>query len=216
MEITLGIVLAIAAYLLGSVSPSYLLVRLTTGQDVRRLRSRNAGTLNTYHRLGIAGGVAVLLLDAAKGAAATLVPGLLGAPEWTVFATAPLVLVGHNWPVFLRFRGGKGAAVLLGVSLGLFPLVTAISLVPIALVMLVLRNVVVGAATGYVVICVALIATGVELPMIALSISLVVLAGVTYLMGFRREIRTMVREGEWVNLLLLRFPVEQQDSDSAA
>ena len=210
----LGILLAVAAYLLGSVSPSYLLVRLTTGQDVRRLRSRNAGTLNTYHRLGIAGGLAVLALDAAKGAAAVLVPGLLGAPEWTVFATATLVLAGHNWPVFLKFRGGKGAAVLLGVSLGLFPIITAISLAPIALVMLLLRNVVVGAAVGYVAICVALIATGAGWPMIALSVSLVVLAGVTYLMGFRREIRAMVHDGQWGRLLLLRFPVEKPDSDS--
>ncbi len=204
----IGIILAVAAYLLGSVSPSYLLVRLATGQDVRGLRSRNAGTLNTYHRLGMAGGLTVLILDAGKGAAAVLVPGLLGAPEWTVFATAPLVLVGHNWPVFLKFRGGKGAAVLLGVSLGLFPVITAIGLVPIALVMLVLRNVVVGAATGYVVICVALIATGTEWPMIALAISLAVVAGVTYLMGFRREIRTMVHDGQWGRLLLLRFRVE--------
>ena len=208
MDWALGILLAVAAYLLGSVSPSYLLVKLTTGQDVRQLRSRNAGTLNTYHRLGVGGGVAVLVLDAGKGAAAVLVPGLLGTPDWTVFATAPLVLVGHNWPVFLKFRGGKGAAVLLGVSLGLFPVITAISLVPIALVMLLLRNVVLGAATGYVAVCVALIATGVEWPMIALSISLVVLAGVTYLMGFRREIRAMVHDGQWGNLLLLRFPVE--------
>ena len=204
----LGIILAAAAYLLGSVSPSYLLVRLTTGQDVRQLRSHNAGTLNTYHRLGIAGGLTVLILDAGKGAAAVLVPGLLGAPEWTVFATAPLVLVGHNWPVFLKFRGGKGAAVLLGVSLGLFPLITAIALVPIALVMLLLRNVVVGAATGYLVVCVALIAIGTEWPMIVLAISLAVLAGVTYLMGFRREIRTMIHDGQWGKLLLLRFPVE--------
>ncbi len=204
----LGIILAAAAYLLGSVSPSYLLVRLTTGQDVRQLRSHNAGTLNTYHRLGIAGGLTVLILDAGKGAAAVLVPGLLGAPEWTVFATAPLVLVGHNWPVFLKFRGGKGAAVLLGVSLGLFPLITAIALVPIALVMLLLRNVVVGAATGYLVVCVTLIAIGTEWPMIVLAISLAVLAGVTYLMGFRREIRTMIHDGQWGKLLLLRFPVE--------
>ena len=80
--------------------------------------------------------------------------------------------------------------------------------------MLLFRNVVLGAAAGYVVVCVTLIVTGVEWQMIALSISLVVLAGATYLMGFRREIRAMVREGRWASLLLLRFPVEQRDSDS--
>ena len=208
MEISIGILLAVGAYLLGSISPSYLLVRLTTGEDVRQTRSRNAGTLNTYHRLGLMGGLAVLLLDAGKGALAVLAPTLLNAPEWTVFATAPLVLIGHNWPVFLKFRGGKGAAVLLGVSLGLFPLVTAICLIPIALVMLALRNVVLGAATGYALVCLVLIFTGTVWPMVALGILLAVLAGVTYLLGFRREIGAMAQTGQWRNLLLLRFPVE--------
>ena len=208
MEITVAVLLAVGAYLLGSVSPSYLLVRWTTGEDVRRTRSRNAGTLNTYHRLGAAGGLAVLTLDAGKGALAVLAPAMVSAPEWTVFATAPLVLIGHNWPVFLRFRGGKGAAVLLGVSLGLFPVITALCLIPIALVMLLLRNVVIGAALGYVLVCVALIATGIEWPMVALSILLAVLAGATYLFGFRRHIRVMVQSGQWRNLMLLRFPVE--------
>ena len=208
METAIGALLAVGAYLLGSISPSYLLVRLTTGEDVRQTRSRNAGTLNTYHRLGLMGGMSVLLLDAGKGALAVLAPTLLNAPEWTVFATAPLVLMGHNWPVFLKFRGGKGAAVLLGVSLGLFPLVTAICLVPIALVMLLLRNVVAGAAAGYVLVCLVLIFTGTEWQMVALSILLAVLAGGTYLYGFRRAISAMIKSGQWRSLILLRFPVK--------
>ncbi len=150
----------------------------------------------------------VLALDAGKGALAVLALQWVNSPEWTVFATAPLVLVGHNWPVFLKFRGGKGAAVLLGVSLGLFPLITAICLIPIAVVMLLFRNVVLGAAVGYVAVCITLIVIGTEWPMVALSILLVVLAGITYLMGFRREIRSMAQAGQWRGLLLLRFPVE--------
>ena len=193
------------AYLLGSVSPSYLLVRFSTGEDIRQSRSRNAGTLNTYHRLGLKGGLAVLALDAGKGALAVSVPAIVGAPEWTVFATAHLVLIGHNWPVFLRFRGGKGAAVLLGVSLGLFPVLVALCLIPIGLVMLLSRNVVLAAATGYVLVCLTLIIIGTEWPMVALSFSLVVLAGVTYLVGFRREISALVRSGEWGKLALFRF-----------
>ena len=208
MEISIGILLAVGAYLLGSVSPSYLLVRLITGEDVRKTRSRNAGTLNTYHRLGLMGGMSVLLLDAGKGALAVLAPAIVNAPDLTVFATAPLVLIGHNWPVFLNFRGGKGAAVLLGVSLGLFPLVTAICLVPVALVMLLLRNVVAGAAAGYVLVCLVLIFTGTEWQMVALSILLAVLAGGTYLYGFRRAISAMIKSGQWRSLILLRFPVE--------
>ena len=208
MDTAVGILLAIGAYLLGSTSPSYLLVRLSTGEDVRQLRSRNAGTLNTYHRLGLKGGLAVLALDAGKGALAVLTPALANAPEWTVFATAPLVLIGHNWPVFLKFRGGKGAAVLLGVALGLFPVITAICLAPVALIMLLLRNVVVGAAFGYALVCVTLIFTGIEWPMITLSILLALLAAITYLAGFHREIASMAKGRQWRRLLLLRFPVE--------
>ena len=205
METAIGVLLVMGAYLLGSVSPSYLLVRFRTGEDVRQSRSRNAGTLNTYHRLGLMGGLTVLTLDAGKGALTVLAPSLVNAPEWTVFAVAPLVLIGHNWPVFLRFRGGKGAAVLLGVSLGLFPIITAFCLIPIALVMILFRNVVLGAATGYVLICLTVITVGTEWPMVALSISMAVLAGVTYLFGFRREISAIARTGEWRRLMLFRF-----------
>ena len=208
MDTAVGILLVVGSYLLGAVSPSYLLVRLVSGEDIRKLRSGNAGTLNTYHRLGLKGGLAVLVLDAGKGTLAVLSPMLVGAPEWTVFAAAPMVLIGHNWPVFLGFRGGKGAAVLLGVSLGLFPVITAICLIPVALVMLLLRNVVVGATVGYALICLALIFAGTEWPMITLSILLALLAAITYLMGFRREIISMAQGGQWRRLLMLRFPVE--------
>ena len=208
LDTAIAVLLAIGAYLLGSISPSYLMVLLTTGEDVRETRSGNAGTLNTYHRLGMKGGLTILVLDAGKGALAVLAPALVSAPDWTVFATAPLVLIGHNWPVFLKFRGGKGAAVLLGVSLGLFPVITAICLIPIALVMLVLRNVVVGAAAGYTLVCVGLVIAGIEWRIIVLSILLAVLAAATYLFGFRREIRMLADSGQWRKLLLLRFPVE--------
>ncbi len=205
METVIGITLAVAAYLVGSVSPSYLLVRFKTGEDVRQTGSRNAGTLNTYHRLGITGGLAVLAVDVGKGALAVLVPTLVGAPTWTIFATAPLVLIGHNWPVWLQFRGGQGAAVLLGVSLGLFPVVTAVCLVPVALVMIIFRNVVLGSATAYVLVCIALVIVGTEWPMVLLSILLTVLAGATYLFRSRRRISASVRNKQWRRLLSFRF-----------
>ena len=194
-----------AAYLLGSVSPSYLLVRFRTGEDVRQTRSRNAGTLNTYHRLGLMGALVVLALDIGKGALAALLPTVVGAPDWTIFAAAPLVLMGHNWPVFLQFRGGQGAAVLLGVSLGLFPVVTAACIIPIALVMIIFRNVVLGAAIGYVLVCVGLIVVGTEWRMVLLSILLTVLAGATYLVRLRREISALVKNKQWRRLLSFRL-----------
>ena len=129
-----------------------------------------------------------------RGALAVLAPGLVGAPDWAVFATAPLVLIGHNWPVFMNFRGGKGAAVLLGVSLGLFPVITAVCIIPIAIVMLLFRNVVLGAATGYVLVCLAVILTDEGWTKVLLSILLAVVAGAAYLWNFRGEISAMAHE----------------------
>jgi uncharacterized membrane protein len=74
--------------------------------------------------------------------------------------------------------------------------------------MLLLRNVVAGAAAGYVLVCLVLIFTGTEWQMVALSILLAVLAGGTYLYGFRRAISAMIKSGQWRSLILLRFPVE--------
>ena len=113
--------------------------------------------------------------------------------------------MGHNWPVWLQFRGGKGAAVLLGLSLALFPLVTAVCLFPVALVMIIFRNVVLGSATAYVLICVALIIVGTEWQMALLGILLTVLAGVTYLFGFRRQISALIQDKQWRRLLSFRF-----------
>ena len=80
MDWMAAIPLAMGAYLLGSVPTAYIVVRLVTGNDIRRLGTRNVGALNTYHLLGAWGAMPVLLIDAGKGALAVLVPTWLGAP----------------------------------------------------------------------------------------------------------------------------------------
>ena len=127
-----ALALGLGAYLLGSVPTAYIMVRLVTGHDIRRLGSKNVGALNTYQQVGTWRAVPVLIVDAGKGVLAVLVPIWLGAPHWTVLATTTLVVAGHNWPVFLGFRGGKGASAIFGVSLALVPVLTLITLVPVA------------------------------------------------------------------------------------
>ena len=124
--------MALGAYLLGSVPAAYLLVRIAKGVDIRTVGSGNVGALNTYRQVGIWGGVLVLVVDTAKGVLAVAVPRLIGADDWTIFLTTPLIVAGHNWPVFLNFRGGKGAASIFGVSLVLVPGLTLITVVPTA------------------------------------------------------------------------------------
>ncbi len=117
-----------AAYLLGSIPFGYLIVRLTGRGDVRETGSGGTGATNVTRRAGKGAGVLTLLLDALKGAAAVLIArSLLGAgaaAQWWVCAAAAAAVLGHVFPVWLKFRGGKGVATGLGVFLVLAPLAT--------------------------------------------------------------------------------------------
>src|SRR5687768_2886901 len=111
-----------AAYLLGGVSPGYLLVRMRTGEDVRRQGSGATGATNSARILGRRGFILVLFLDAVKGAIAAIGGRLVGLENGWEFAAAAAVVAGHVWPVQLGFRGGRGLGPLLGAWLVLAPL----------------------------------------------------------------------------------------------
>jgi glycerol-3-phosphate acyltransferase PlsY len=123
------VLVLVAAYLLGSIPFGYLIVRAKEGADVRESGSGGTGATNVSRRAGKAAGVVTLLLDAAKGAIAVLLARWLVAPEfgidWWVAASAILAVLGHIFPVWLRFRGGKGVATGVGVFLALVPLAVA-------------------------------------------------------------------------------------------
>ena len=115
-------VLVIVAYLLGSISFAVLLVRATTGRDIRAEGSGNAGATNVLRAHGRKLALLVALLDVAKGAAAVLLMRLVTAdPRWAAAAGFAAIL-GHVFPVFYGFRGGKGVATAVGAFLVLSPL----------------------------------------------------------------------------------------------
>jgi len=119
---TLSFFLAMGcAYLLGSIPTAYLFGKMTKGIDIREHGSGNVGATNAFRVLGKSIGTVVLLLDIAKGVlAVTLIGDLfaLGAVEQRVLLAIAAVC-GHNWTVFLQFKGGKGIATSLGVLIGL-------------------------------------------------------------------------------------------------
>ena len=120
--------LVLAAYLLGSISFAVLVVRSRTGRDIRAEGSGNAGATNVFRAHGKKLAIFVALLDVAKGAAAVLLMRLVTAdPRWAAAAGLAAVL-GHVFPVFYSFRGGKGVATAVGAFSVLTPLALLVSL----------------------------------------------------------------------------------------
>jgi glycerol-3-phosphate acyltransferase PlsY len=115
----------IIAYLLGSIPFGYLIVRSKQGADIRETGSGGTGATNVSRRAGKAAGVFTLVLDALKGGVAVewarVVAGPSWGSEWIVAAAAIAVIIGHIFPVWLGFRGGKGVATGVGVFLLLAP-----------------------------------------------------------------------------------------------
>jgi len=109
----------VIGYLLGSIPFGLLLTRFAGTADLRSIGSGNIGATNVLRtgRKGLA--AATLLLDMLKGTVAVLIAGSLGGPNAAMLA-APGAFLGHLFPVWLKFRGGKGVAVYIGVLLGLF------------------------------------------------------------------------------------------------
>ncbi len=116
------LIIRIVAYLIGSIPFGYLIVRTKEGGDIRQTGSGGTGATNVSRRAGKAAGVLTLLLDASKGVAAVLIAQNLSGTDWVKAAAAIAVIVGHIFPVWLGFRGGKGVATGVGVFLVLAPI----------------------------------------------------------------------------------------------
>lgn len=131
----------IIGYLLGSIPSAYIAGRLIKGVDIRQVGGGNMGALNTIREIGTGAGIAVLIADIAKGSITVLIAQWLGVPTIFVYIAGFAAVVGHNCPVFLKFRGGKGAATTLGVLLALAPLEFALCLPVMLIVILVTSNI---------------------------------------------------------------------------
>lgn len=111
----------LGAYLLGSLSVGDLVAR-TAGVNIRTIGTGNPGAANIYRKISPKHGVAVFVLDVAKGAAATLPLYLLGEPSWARVLAGSGLLLGHFFPIFWRYHGSTGLATGMGTTTGLVPL----------------------------------------------------------------------------------------------
>ena len=149
-----GIIAIVLGYLLGSIPTAYLVTRVATGKDVRRLGGGNVGGLNVYREVGFLPSLVVAIVDLAKGAAAVAIAQwLLDVSPPFVLAAALASVVGHNWMVWLKFSGGKGMGAAIGSLFVLLPLYgypwgLAIFFVAVLIPFLITRNVALSMGVG--------------------------------------------------------------------
>ena len=112
----------LGAYLIGSIPTAYLATLFLRGDDIRQLGDRNSGAANVFRNVGPKAGLAVGVIDILKGALAVILSIVALDSNRAEMVAGALVVVGHNWPILLRFRGGRGAAPAVGVLLATVPL----------------------------------------------------------------------------------------------
>lgn len=188
----------VIAYLLGSIPSGHIAGRMR-GVDMRQVGSGNMGAANVFRTLGKKMGIAVLVADVAKGAVAVVIAGALTDDPWPL-AAGCVAVAGHIFPVWLRFRGGKGVATAAGVVVGLMPLVAAVVLPAWLLIVAVTRYTSVGSITAATVATPLAWAFGYDWPYIVLA----GVMAVAILVKHRSNMQRLIRGNE--NRIQLRRP----------
>ena len=175
----------VIAYLIGSIPSAYMAGRVLRKKDIREEGDRNPGAGNVYRTIGPKVGLAVGAADIGKGAAAVLLARGLAGSTGAEMVAGVAAVVGHNWPIFLNLRGGRGAASTVGVIMALVP----IPAIPLGLVSLVALPVLKSAtlALGLFMVPMPLLAwlTGASYSLVAYSVGLPVIVGIRHYLTSR-------------------------------
>ena len=188
----------IIGYLLGSIPFAYIIARLKKGIDIRQKGSGNAGALAVWREVGPLFGIIALASDVGKGVLTVYVARWLGLDLPWVCVAGFAAVAGHNWPVFLKFRGGKGAATIMGVLLAFMPVQFAIGLGIAILVVIPTSNIRLGMIG---LACIPLIAWLFGKPPIYIyyPLALILFLAAYTLIGLKGE---LARAGEKKNLIV--------------
>jgi acyl phosphate:glycerol-3-phosphate acyltransferase len=184
------ILVVVIAYLLGSIPFAYLAGR-TRGIDIRTVGSRNVGASNVFRELGKGIGVTVMALDITKGLVAVLIADSATASPWPLIAAAAAIL-GHVFPVWLGFKGGKGVAVAGGAMIGLAPLPALIVLILWGIIVGLTRYVSVGSIAAAAVFPFLVLGFGAPWPTVVFAF----LASIMVIVRHRANIQRLLRGQE--------------------
>lgn len=152
------VLVSIIAYLLGNIATSYIVSKVFGKIDIRDYGSGNAGSTNVFRVLGAKAAVIAFLGDVLKGTAAVLIGRYIGGSYGEILAGI-FVIIGHNWPVFLGGKGGKGIATTIGLMLPIDPLMVVLILIVGIIVIATTRYVSLASITGVTIYPIAMIVT---------------------------------------------------------
>jgi len=195
-----AVLVTLGAYLLGAVPSALLISRYGSGIDIRAVGSGNVGAINTFKEVGVRAGILVLLADMAKGMLVMAV--ILGfdlEPE-VAFTAALAVTIGHNFSLFLRFGGGKGVAVVFGLSLVVFPVLTVISLATLPIAWWTTRSIVWSFLITFVVLNALTAGTGQAAGDVGLCLTLSTVVIATHLWRNRDAILELLRRRDLIGI----------------
>ena len=145
-----GVVMPLA-YLIGSISWGYMLLQWKMGVDIREYGSGRTGMSNVLRTGGVKSAAVVLTLDIAKGVIAVIIAKQVIGTHGAEVAAGLIVLVGHNWPVFLKFKGGRGILTALGGLALMVPIAAVVATATFLTITYLSRYISLGSVTGVVI-----------------------------------------------------------------
>ena len=199
MDIAFIAIAIICAYLIGSFPSAYIAGRVRKGIDIREVGSRNLGAMNVFYKVGFVEGLMVLTVDIGKGAAAVALARWLGVPMIVELCAGVAAGMGHGFPIFLKFRGGRGGATCIGILVFLMPWGIPAYLAIFGLILLLTHYPTLSYSAAF--LCFPFIAWLVNhrWELIVFSIGLLLLPGIKYIPRIK-EMRTT--GGSWRHVFL--------------
>jgi len=158
----LVIIVGIICYIIGSIPTGYLVGKIVSKIDIRKYGSGNIGATNVFRTLGVKSAIFVLIVDFMKGFVCAQFISTILVPTYLNHDVAKIIcglcaIIGHNWTIFLNFKGGKGVATTLGVFLALAPLEIGISSIVFLTVVLISKYVSLGSVVSSIIFSILLI-----------------------------------------------------------
>ncbi|MBA7666838.1 Glycerol-3-phosphate acyltransferase [subsurface metagenome] len=181
-------VIIIIGYLMGSIPTAYIAGRLLRGEDIRRIGDENSGAANAFRELGGKVGITVGIIDAAKGFLAVFIAQASGVSQGFVLITGAAAVIGHNWPLFLGFRGGRGESTAIGVLVAVITQPMLILAGPTLIALYFWRNVTKASCVLFIPLPLVCWWLGVPGVLVAYGVALPCLVGFTHILRMRQKV----------------------------